>query len=474
MVLFVEANLKRIKVNKYLIKVICLRKSTILGLALLVSIAATWGIVLGADLKNPSLIASPDLSKSKLVSLDLTKQEQNYYLVGNLDQARATINTDLGPQQTTFRGEIAFMATSDDKGQLKLELKRLNLISNGVSTKKGNSGVIGLNLDEYDAKTSYDQKTGKISSEFQSVLHYALIDDIKGFVPSKSEEGDVFYSFTEMMAGKFSGNLPESLQLSDKGYISLRGEVKLELDDPVLGLLENMVIYIDLEQLWWHLGFEPAEILLVQPVFIGTGPLDPTATGTAFDTLIDRSLEVWNRCGTERCLAIRSNLPIYVDNDDYRVLDNYDSDPAEANALRAEVNVPEAVEVFVVERWDPLWDGGGASWSSGTASAKVVTCDQQLAVPCPPPVGLWGCSGGFCGDVNYCHLAHELGHSLSLTHPGEVRAGRPEGSTNSIMEPSGFCRDNPNVQSAHNCRMASNPLLYWGRVVCTESPDITD
>jgi hypothetical protein len=42
------------------------------------------------------------------------------------------------------------------------------------------------------------------------------------------------------------------------------------------------------------------------------------------------------------------------------------------------------------------------------------------------------------------------------------------------MEPSGFCCDNPDLQSALNCRNTGNPLLYWGRSLCTETPDILD
>jgi hypothetical protein len=164
--------------------------------------------------------------------------------------------------------------------------------------------------------------------------------------------------------------------------------------------------------------------------------------------------------------------PIYIDNDDYRVMDNARDAPAEAAALRAEVNDPDAVEVFVVERWDPYYDGGGATWGSGTASTKIITCDQQLDVPCPIPALV--CSSGSCGAVNYFHLGHELGHSINLAHHGEAHDGLVEGTSGSIMDPSGFCLDNPAIQSANNCRSASSPLFTSGRSVCTGSPDIMD
>jgi len=429
--------------------------------------------------KTPSLLKTPlDTSiGSKLNIVEpveaAKEQEERYFLVGNLDDVRAVVATDAGEQQTSFKGEIAFVAEPDDRGDLNLILTRLNLVSSGVATKKGESGVIGLNLAEPEYKSTYDSKTGQFSVEFESTLHYAQIDEIKGYIPSKSEEGDLFLSYTESMTGKIEGKLPEAMKAADEGDVTMNVEIRLELDRSVVGSIQNMVVYLDITKLWWYLETSPTEILLVQPVFIGTGPSDPSATGTVYNTLLDRSAEIWDRCGTVRCISIRSNTPIYINNNAYRVLNS----ETEAADLRAEVNVADAVEVFVVERWDPYYDGGGACWSSGTASAKIVTCDQQLAVPCPMPAGLWGCSvaeGGSCGDVNYYHLAHELGHALNLLHPGDYRSGMVAGSSGSILEPSGFCRDNPDVQSARNCRSASSPLLYSGRSACTGSPDIMD
>jgi len=453
-----------------------------LGLALAVGLVLISGTGLGADLvmeKSPSLLKTPldasigtRLGTAELIGAE-KEQEDNYLLVGNLEDIRAVVVTDVGEQQTSFRGEIAFSAVPGDRGDLNLVLTRLNLVSSGVATKKGDSGVIGLSLVEPEYRTSYDSRTGQFSTEFKSTLHYAQIDEIKGYIPSKSEEGDLFLSYTEGMAGKIEGKFPEAMKAADEGSATMNAEIHLELENSVVGSLRSMVVYLDITKLWWYLETSPTEILLVQPVFIGTGPSDPSATGAAYNTLLDRSAEIWDRCGTVRCISIRSRTPVYVNNNAYRVLNS----EAEAAALRAEVNVADSVEVFVVEEWDPYFDGGGACWSSGTASAKIVTCDQQLAVPCPMPAGLWGCSvgeGGFCGDVNYYHLAHELGHALNLLHPGDYRSGMVAGSSGSILEPSGFCRDNPDVQSARNCRSASSPLLYSGRSACTGSPDIMD
>lgn len=447
----------------------------LLGLALVASMMMLSGSICGADYdlqKTPSSLKAPleTISSKRVATAELATAPQAgkvYYLLGNLDKVRGTVTTDAGAQETSFQGEVGFQVVPDKDGQMTFILESFNLVSPGVQTKKGDSGVIGINLADAGSKASYDAKTGNTVAEIRTILHYDLIDEVMGFIREKSDECAVFNSYTEDMAGTLQIKLPESLKATDQGEVSINGVVRLELKTPVVGAIQNTLIYIDASKLIWYLT-RPAQILNVQPVYIGTGSGDPAATGVAFNTLINRAAEIWNRCGTVRCIALRANQPIYLNNNAYRLLTNADADPAEAAALRAEVNVPDAVEVFVVERWEPLFDGGGACWASGTASAKIITCDLQLNVPCPPP-----CGSGSCGAVNLFHLGHELGHSLTLGHPGSP-GSLIAGTVGSLMEPSGFCLDNPNVQSARNCRSATSPLLYWGRSICTKSPNIMD
>jgi len=410
--------------------------------------------------------------KTPIVPLTpLLLQRTSYYLTGNIESSEGTATTDRGRQGASLFGAIAFRVTPQEKGDLGIVLSGLNLVGKGVPTERGDSGVISISLARPESGLVYKPRTGEVSGEMEAILHYELIDRVKGYREQECKgECDKFDPYTERMTGKLSGRFMQPLQPTDKGSVQFEGELTFELTSEVLAAIRRVYIIFRVV-IDWSL-FTPAEVLKIQPVFIGSGASDPSATGTAFTTLMNYAHDMWNRCGTVRCIRFAVNAPIYVNNSAYRVLDN----SAEATALRGEVNVADAVEVFVVERMSTSlacsW-GGGATFSSGTASAKIVTCDQQMAVPCPCPSACTGycpCGSCLCGAINPYHLAHELGHVLDLYHPSDS----PYSTPTSIMEPSGFCCDNPNAQSAKNCRNADNPLLFWGTAICTRSPDIAD
>ena len=409
----------------------------------------------------------------------LGQKPPEYYLTGNFKEAPGIVATDKGDQQTNFFGSIGFRVVPTEKGLL-IYLFNFNLISRGVPTQKGDTGLLSLRLLEaLEKPMTYDPRSGRASGEFQMVLHYELIDRAKGFrsVETKGET-DLFASFTEEMKGKMIARFPEGLKVAETGSIHVSLDLTLELSSPVLGSVRKISLVTRISVDWSVVVLlKRAQFLKIQPVFIGTGPTDPGRTGAAWATLMARAHELWNRCGSVRCVKFVVNNPIYLNKPAYKVLDS----EAEARNLLAEVNVDDAVEVFVVDRMTFVCScGGGICYSPGTAAAKIVTCDQQLNVPAPCPCP------GFCpatcppcppcqtGRVNLYHLAHELGHALNLAHPPGPFGGLAASTTGSNMEPSGFCCDNPNKQSAKNCRNASSPLLYWGWAVCRGSPDIMD
>jgi hypothetical protein len=396
-----------------------------------------------------------------------------HYLTGNFE-AKGTAETDMGTQDITLSGSIGFQVWGE-KNDLHVALIVFDVVSKGVPTKREETGVLGLSLLGQQAELEYSSRAAEVSGGFDTVLHYELIDRLLGYRQTEAKrEADLLPSYTETMRVSMTAKFSEPLVLSEKGQVRFEGDVELALSSSVIGAVTRArwTIIVNMD---WSL-YRPAQFLLIQPVFIGTGPGDPTATGTAFSTLMDYAHTLWNRCGSVRCVKFAIYEPIYVNNNAYRVLD----DSTEATALRAEVNVTDAIEVFVVERMSTSYacsTGGGFCCSCGTASAKVVSCDQQLAVPCPCPAACatWcPCGPCQCGALNLWHLAHELGHALNLDHPGTPTGGLAASTAGSNLEPSGFCCDNPSSQSAKNCRNAGNPLLTWGLTTCSGTPDISD
>ncbi|CAK9106590.1 CMP-sialic acid transporter (CMP-SA-Tr) (CMP-Sia-Tr) (Solute carrier family 35 member A1) [Durusdinium trenchii] len=149
------------------------------------------------------------------------------------------------------------------------------------------------------------------------------------------------------------------------------------------------------------------------------------------------------------------------------VIDNagkYESvtEGAEQTSLRAEYNDASCIEVFFVPKFSPSsLHGGGATWGSGTANAKIITSDEMVS----------------CG-VDQMHLAHELGHVLGLMHPGTGHATFADGSSGTLLCPSGWERDNPRRNSWDNKNNVVNPLLTcymdtwdWLGMDCTSSAD---
>lgn len=116
---------------------------------------------------------------------------------------------------------------------------------------------------------------------------------------------------------------------------------------------------------------------------------------------------------------------------------------SEMTDLHAEYSANDCVEIFFVEEFSPSSTyGGGACWGSGTAGAKIISSDEQVA----------------CG-VDRTHLAHEVGHALGLMHPGGATAALSAGSRGTLMCPSGWQRDNPSRNSRDNGNNVVNPLV---------------
>ena len=432
------------------------RATVIAGIVVLVLVAV--GLVQTAQVRTPLKAVATQIG--------------GYYLSGNFESREAVFEARGGGREGSVFGTIGLRVYPGEKETLRLEVQTLNLVSEGFKTEQGATGTIGLSLASAVGEVEYNARTGEIHAPLEGILHYELIDRIRGYRQQECKgECDEFESYVEMMRGELVGKFREPLKIAEEGKTALEMEINYELSEEILGTIRRIYVVI-VVVIDWSI-FQPADVLRIQPVFVGSGASDPNVSGTAFNSLMNYAKDMWNRCGSVRCIQFVVNDPIYVNNSAYRVLDN----ESEAIAFLGTVNVANAVEVFVAKEMSTglacSW-GGGACFSGGTASAKVVSCDQQMSVPCPCPSACTGycpCGSCLCGAINPYHLAHELGHALDLPHP----SGSWSTSTvTSVMEPSGFCCDNPNLQSAKNCRNATNPLLYSSLSICSGSPDIND
>lgn len=343
-----------------------------------------------------------------------------------------------GQSRTAVTGEIIYRMAPVDRGMI-FELSSFALAGSSVKTRQGESGTLSLMLKPGSAKSTYDPKTRVITSKFLLDVHYPLIDKIKGYIQPKEgeREKDDYRSYTETFAGSLTCKLGAEPKIG-KSSVKVRNgailNLKMDPKEKVLGEVYAVAGEFKIVDVVIWPKFYIKRTINIQPVFVRYTPAEgcfggstTATTGGSFPTLRDKAIEMWNRC----CIGLNFLPPVYINNDNYRILSS-----AEEAGIMAAYDDPNAVEVYFVEIGDPVGiHGGGVCYSGGTANSKVITYDANL-------------------PINLYNLAHELGHALGLWHP-------PGNSTpGSLMEPSGFCADNPGLQSKQNCDNVTNPLLY--------------
>lgn len=180
--------------------------------------------------------------------------------------------------------------------------------------------------------------------------------------------------------------------------------------------------------------FEVVKELCIQPVRIRSSASDLNITGAGLNFGLPGARAQWRKGD----VIFQVRPWITVTEPALKTLSS-----AEAATLLATVQQDDCVEIFFAEVFSPeaMW-GGGATFAGGQATTQIITSDAQV------PFG-----------IDLTHLAHELGHAMTLKHPGQATATRPAGSTGTLMCPSGYLNDNPDVNSSENRSNISNPLF---------------
>jgi hypothetical protein len=372
-------------------------------------------------------------------------------------------------QTRTFDGrlnaELSFDEASIKAGELRALHFNVALLGvdqyaiTGRVPKGPAMGALGVVIAPGSkASLRYDDGGREARGELEVRLAIPQFEELFGFEqPRDQKEDDLFTSTTQAgklnLALSFDQPLSRALgSVSEKRFAKLSAKLSAEPIRDASGatLLKGYVLEFEVANVqidvFERIQFEVAKNLCLQPVrFRNSGWFDffPTGLGLAFG--MPGAKKEWGKADVT--FTVREWMTIT--NGALKV-----ATAAEEPTILASVNVDDCIEVFFVENFSPESShGGGATWSSGTASAKVISSD-----------------GNATFGVDLTHLAHELGHVLNMGHPGSP-SGLYNASTNTLMCPSGWHNDNPKRNSTANKNNVSNPLLTFSLKAIGPAPD---
>ena len=340
------------------------------------------------------------------------------------------------------------------------------------------SGALGFVIDGVEEgryqTLAYDPQTLVLKGTLSGrISHSSLTSGLRPELEQK--EGHDFEGVAQEARLNIRVRLEEPLEASQgkEDIVPLRGEASLELEaSPLpeyklpafqLGVLEPVEVDI---QVGWAWRLEIAKRLCLQPVRIGRlqwnrggRPWDPpqlsvSYSGAGLNFGMPGANTQWSKADV--LFTVREWKTVF--NAAYSTLDS-----GEANGLRASVQDDDCVEMFFVDELDPndTW-GGGATWSGGLAETQIISSDENAD-----------------NGIDLTHLAHEIGHAITLKHPGQgyptaAAPHRVDGSSGTLMCPSGFMNDNPPVNSEHNRDSVQNPLFTFALKLAGPGTDCQD
>ncbi len=398
----------------------------------------------------------------------------------------STLIVDGESQEISGRTSMHLTATDDQLKRGLVEIKGFNVayfnvpqraLSNGRDDGP-ETGVLGFAAKDmgYPQYLKYDPRSGRVSGEIVGYLDAAFMAAMVGPNGDTEKDEDLYETPTQKAYLSVDFYVDEPLNTlrdrarnskevqKSRGGIAMRLEAEedFENDFPRYVIdIPQRVLEFEYTPIIW---FEVAKRLCVQPVrigrlkYIGGWPIRITAeyTGDGLAFGLPEARKQWAKA--DLVFNVKDWKTVWQSSY-WEVTAQSGTTTTEESNLLAEVNDDQCVEVYFIDDFSPESShGGGATWGSGTASAKIITSD-----------------GNARGGIDKTHLAHELGHVAGLHHPNAAAtASLTPGSTGTLMCPSGWMNDNPQVNSQENKDNLSNPLFTFAFKMVSAGPDCGD
>jgi hypothetical protein len=362
-------------------------------------------------------------------------------------------------ERATGHVSLHLVATKEEKGAYRIEVNGMNIVFTGVDQRhlapdadlKQPLGMLAFGLQAGKPQSlSYDQRSGLVSGRVRLFMDASFL--AKYAQPAADGKDDLFLTPTIPVEAEIAIDLGGPLEQHTAGHDRSSGTLKFELtaDDykyeaievPQFNIEIREAVKLDIEiaSIYW---LEVARRLCIQPVRIGR------ITWRSFWRPIIQFSGSGRAFGEPGARREWAKDDIVFNIRDWKTVYSaayWELQRTEAANLRNEVEDDDCIEVFFVNSLDPddMW-GGGATWGSGTASSQVISSDDNAR-----------------GGIDFTHLGHELGHVVGLRHPGDpATLSSVAGSSGTLLCPSGYLNDNPQVNSQENEDLLSNPLLTF-------------
>ena len=369
------------------------------------------------------------------------------------------------------RASLQLAATREELEAGRIGVRRFNLVYfevpqsrlTGRESKGPDAGVLGFALVASAKRQSlkYDRETGQIHGELSGQIDFPQLSEFVDpkrdperdyeMTPAVSATLQVKMAMKEPFAWEESKEALQTdaemeIELLSGGVVGMSVAERLDLDRFRLYTADGLLVQYSIAHL-----FRWVDRLCLQPVSIRDGAADPDPTGDGLDFGRPQLQAQWGK--VDVTFEIRDWM--YVDEADYKVLT-----PAEREELLPLVSEDDCIEVYFAQEFVPQdkW-GGGVTRSGGQAVSTITSSDQNADF-----------------GIDEAHLAHEVGHVLGLSHPGDGETGpiMIDGSSGTVICPSGFQNDNPHLNSDENGDLLQNPLLESTLQLLTATTDCED